>query len=163
MSVLLDLAHRAAVAAENGDTPYPVRKVTFVWLIRKSVWVEWISDELRIAVSDLEKAGITFELQIFVTKSDSEDTILSNSPKLGPQYLEKVDGARTAHSISGSCFDSGRPTWKDLLRNVLSDAEGESAVGVCGPLSLSVDVRKEVVSLSSEGTRLLYLHVESFS
>lgn len=163
MSVLLDLAHRAAVAAENGDTPYPVRKVTFVWLIRKSVWVEWISDELRIAVSDLEKAGITFELQIFVTKSDSEDTILSNSPKLGPQYLEKVDGARTTHSISGSCFDSGRPTWKDLLRNVLSDAEGESAVGVCGPLSLSVDVRKEVVSLSSEGTRLLYLHVESFS
>lgn len=163
MSVLLDLAHRAAVAAENGDTPYPVRKVTFVWLIRESVWVEWISDELRIAMSDLEKAGITFELQIFVTKSDSEDTILSNSPKLGPQYLEKVDGVRTTHNISGSCFDSGRPTWKDLLRNVLSDAEGESAVGVCGPLSLSVDVRKEVVSLSFEGTRLLYLHVESFS
>lgn len=56
-----------------------MRKITFVWLIRKSVWVEWISQELRKAVGDLEKAGITFELQIFVTKSDSEDGTLSNS------------------------------------------------------------------------------------
>lgn len=55
MSVLLGIAHRAAVAAENGSTPYPVRKITFVWLIRKSAWVEWISQELRKAVCDLRK------------------------------------------------------------------------------------------------------------
>jgi NAD(P)H-flavin reductase len=35
MSVLLDLAHRAAVAVDNGALPNPVRKVTFVWLVRK--------------------------------------------------------------------------------------------------------------------------------
>lgn len=68
MSVLLDLAHRATTAAESGGSPYPVRKATFVWLIRKSVWFEWISEELRKAASDLEKAGIMFGLQSFVTK-----------------------------------------------------------------------------------------------
>lgn len=167
MSVLLDIAHRAAVAAENGSTPYPVRKIAFVWLIRKSVWVEWISQELRKAVCDLEKAGITFELQIFVTKSDSEDGTLSNSPTLSPQDVtpevnEKASPSRTYHNISGLCFDSGRPTWKDLLRNALFEAEGESAVGVCGPLSLSCEVRKEVVSLSIDWARPIYMHVESF-
>lgn len=47
---------------------------------------------------------------------------------LGPQDLtkevdEKADRSRAYHNISGLCFDSGRPTWKDLLRNVLSEAE----------------------------------------
>lgn len=168
MSVLLDLAHRAAVAAESGSAPYTVRKVTFVWLIRKSVWVEWISEELRKAVYDLEKADILFKLQIFVTESDSENTTLSNSIVLDPQGLtqrasEKSGHSRTYHDIAGLCFDSGHPTWKDFLHNVLSESEGESAVAVCGPLGLSVEVRKEVVSLSADRARPIYMHVESFS
>jgi hypothetical protein len=108
-----------------------------------------------------------FELQVFVTKSDSEDATLSNSPILSPQDLspeanEKAGSSRTYTNTSGLCFDSGRLTWKDLLRNALFEAEGESALGVCGPLSLSCEVRKEGVSLSIDWERPIYMHVESF-
>lgn len=168
ISVLLDLGHRAAILAENGGTPFPLHKVTFVWLIRKSAWAEWAWDELRKGICDLEKAGIMVELQIFVTKPQSEDANLSNTLVLAPREAiqeanEKDDRPKAYHNISGFCFYSGRPTWKDLLRNALSEAEGESAVAVCGPLSVSVEVRKEVVSLSSDFTRPIYMHVESFS
>ncbi|RHZ47671.1 hypothetical protein CDV55_100445 [Aspergillus turcosus] len=168
LSILLDLAHRAALAAEKGDKPYPVRKLIFVWLIRKAVCIEWISEELRQAASDLEKAGISFELQVYVTRSDSEEATLSNSPALAPldstkEATQKPHVLNTYHSISGLSLNSGRPTWKDLLHRVLSEAQGESGVGVCGPLSLSVEVRKEVVSLSAHRARRIYMHVESFS
>jgi predicted ferric reductase len=64
---------------------------------------------------------------------------------------------------------SGRPHPRTLIRNALERAEGESAVVVCGPNGLAVDVRQSVVSLSDEravhkgtGAQGIYLHVEHF-
>ena len=64
---------------------------------------------------------------------------------------------------------SGRPHPRTIIRKVLEEAEGESAVIVCGPRGLNDDVRSSVVSLSDEravhkgsGAQGIYLHVEGF-
>lgn len=63
----------------------------------------------------------------------------------------------------------GRPQPKNLIRKVLEQAMGESAVAVCGPKALVTDVRQSVVSLSDEraihkgtGAQGVYLHTEAF-
>ncbi|KAL4883924.1 ferric reductase NAD binding domain-containing protein [Aspergillus karnatakaensis] len=63
----------------------------------------------------------------------------------------------------------GRPQVRPLIRQVLEKAEGESAVVICGPASLSDEVRRSVVYLSDEravhkgtGAQGIYLHVEGF-
>ena len=65
---------------------------------------------------------------------------------------------------------TGRPKVRPLIRRVLEEAEGESAVIVCGPKGLQDDVRRSVVYLSDEravhkgtGAQGVYLHVEGFS
>lgn len=65
---------------------------------------------------------------------------------------------------------AGRPKMRNIIRKVLEEAEGESAVVVCGPQGLQDDVRRSVVALSDEravhkgtGAQGIYLHVEGFS
>ncbi|KAK6379995.1 ferric-chelate reductase Frp1 [Exophiala oligosperma] len=64
---------------------------------------------------------------------------------------------------------AGRPKPRSIIRKVLEEAEGESAVVVCGPQGLQDDVRRSVVALSDEravhkgtGAQGIYLHVEGF-
>lgn len=64
---------------------------------------------------------------------------------------------------------SGRPEPRRLIREMLEQAFGESAVVVCGPQGLVDDVRRSVVSLSDDravhkgtGAQGIYLHTESF-
>ena len=64
---------------------------------------------------------------------------------------------------------SGRPYSCSIIQKVLEEAEGESAVVVCGPMGLKDDVRNVVVALSDEravhkgtGAQDIYLHVERF-
>ncbi len=64
---------------------------------------------------------------------------------------------------------SGRPQPRSIIRKVLEEAEGESAVVVCGPQGLREDVRASVAALSDEravhkgtGAQGIYLHVEGF-
>ncbi|KAL8683489.1 MAG: hypothetical protein Q9186_000529 [Xanthomendoza sp. 1 TL-2023] len=64
---------------------------------------------------------------------------------------------------------SGRPKPRKLIREMLEQALGESAIAVCGPQGLIDDVRRSVVALSDEravhkgtGAQGIYLHAESF-
>ena len=64
---------------------------------------------------------------------------------------------------------SGRPAPTNIIRKVLEEADGETAVVACGPKGLRDDVRNTVVRLSDEravhkGTGALgvYCHVEGF-
>ncbi|KAL8693869.1 MAG: hypothetical protein Q9218_001378 [Villophora microphyllina] len=64
---------------------------------------------------------------------------------------------------------SGRPQSRNLIRKMLEQALGESAVVVCGPQGLVDDVRQSVVWLSNDravhkgtGAQGIYLHTESF-
>lgn len=64
---------------------------------------------------------------------------------------------------------TGRPATRKIIRKMLEQAEGESAVVACGPAGLTCDVRRDVVALSDEravhkgtGAQGIYLHVENF-
>lgn len=64
---------------------------------------------------------------------------------------------------------SGRPQPHSLIRKMLEQALGESAVVVCGPQGLVDGVQRSVVSLSNEravhkgtGAQGIYFHAESF-
>lgn len=68
-----------------------------------------------------------------------------------------------------AAFYSGRPDFYSFLWDLLELAEGETGVGVCGPLGLSSAVRQTVVRCSDEravhkgtGAEGIYLHAECF-
>ncbi|KAJ6126329.1 hypothetical protein N7523_001941 [Penicillium sp. IBT 18751x] len=149
------VTHRAAAAAEGSRKSLPVRRLIL------------INEELQLAARDLEKAGIVFSIQIFVTKMENSGVTLTNSPVPGPQILdndaEKVPQQTKYHDFLDLDIKAGRPSWDNLFRDPLFDARGESAVGVCGSLSLSIEVRRKVVPFNRDSNRLVYLHVESFS
>ncbi|EAW13757.1 ferric reductase family protein [Aspergillus clavatus NRRL 1] len=165
LSILLDLAHRAASAQERERLP--LRRIEFVWMVRKETWLSWISDELSSAARCFASAGITFAAHIYVTsevsfassstvdvpvddenRGEADDGESSTSPEM---VKPKVSPSWTLHP--------GRPDWRTILPAGLAEGAGESAVGVCGPLNLSMAIRNQVASMGGQ----IYLHVESFS
>lgn len=71
--------------------------------------------------------------------------------------------------LSFAKVQMGRPTFQNMLERRVVQAQGETAVAVCGPLGLSVAVRSAVVKVSDDlavdkgsGLAGLYLHVENF-
>jgi hypothetical protein len=183
LSNLLDIAHRAT------SQKLPLREVHFIWLIKKKALLSWAAEQLRFAFETLQGAGIETKITICVTCDDTivEDAVdaqeaigchgrnnkdpcddISPVDKKGEKSLSK--GAVTNPVLTCAALQSGRPCFEDLLRDVVCQAEGETAVAVCGPLGLSVSVRSAVVKISDElavhkgtGAQGVYLHVESFS
>jgi hypothetical protein len=91
--------------------------------------------------------------------------ISSSSSSPPPTYSEKTR-PQTTSLIK---IHTGRPRVRAIIRSVLEDAEGESAVVSCGPQGLQDDVRRSVVGLSDEravhkgsGAQGIYLHLEGF-
>ncbi|KAJ9223965.1 hypothetical protein DTO027B5_3715 [Paecilomyces variotii] len=87
-------------------------------------------------------------------------------PELPNPSLSSLEESIPSHPIP---LLSGRPHPRTIIRKVLEQAEGESAVVVCGPRGLADDVRRSVVYLSDEravhkgtGAQGIYLHVEAF-
>jgi hypothetical protein len=78
LPLLLDLAHRA----RKQTKPLPVRRVEFVWVVRKIEYISWISEELQSAFTKLQQqAGIDVKVRIFVTQDDSLADLPSASPE----------------------------------------------------------------------------------
>ncbi|EXJ80212.1 hypothetical protein A1O1_08354 [Capronia coronata CBS 617.96] len=94
---------------------------------------------------------------------------LSSSSSIKEKTLEALS-TRPAEPRPQLKLVAGRPKPRNIIRKVLEEAEGESAVVVCGPQGLQDDVRRSVVALSDEravhkgtGAQGIYLHVEGFS
>ena len=98
----------------------------------------------------------------------------SQIPEISPEKsITYPFSDSTASSSPSQCqiirILSGRPDMLELIRSVLEEAEGESAVVACGPRGLNADTRRSVVGLSDEravhkgtGAQGVYLHVEQF-
>jgi ferric-chelate reductase len=185
LSNLLALAQRA-----KQQKPLPLRVLYFTWVIKKRSWVSWVDEELQLAFEMLEQAGIEVHFNIYIT---CDETIAgdsnSSSSKVGcqckdackccqPESESGVEIAEkkvlTSNNDLGiapyAAIHTGRPTFHNFLAGVICQAQGETAVAVCGPLGLSVSVRSAVVWASDElavskgsGLQGVYLHVESFS
>jgi ferric-chelate reductase len=64
LPIILNLAFRAQ------KQKLPVREVTFVWAIKTSQCIKWISSELQQAADELYKAGIELSVRFFVTADE---------------------------------------------------------------------------------------------
>ena len=70
LPILLDIAHRGC------SQKLPVRRLDFVWAVKQTSWVSWISDDLQSAFHDIQKAGIHVTINIFVT---CDETVTDSS------------------------------------------------------------------------------------
>ncbi|KAL5087348.1 hypothetical protein Trisim1_007913 [Trichoderma cf. simile WF8] len=186
LSVLQDIAQRAKT-----HKILPLRILHFTWVIKHQSWISWVSEELRTAFSMLQEAGIETLCNIHIT---GEEGIAGDEESAGrgqPREREKdhggladglpiLDDEKVEISESRNCRASdadisfaelhvGRPTFRTMLERRVNQAQGETAVAVCGPLGLSVAVRSAVVRISDDlavdkggGLDGLYLHVENF-
>ena len=172
LPLLLDLAERAQIIN------LPIRRITFVWIIKSYQAASWVSEELEAAVSSLHKAGIICEVNIFISAetrfqtSDQDDSAekvpgcrctdtnaICACHRNIPDSLQSNDENTILHTRAVSLGSSnkegqlirphsGRPNIEQILWEVLECAEGETAVAVCGPFSLGVRCRKAVSSAS---------------
>ena len=79
LPLLLDISTRAQKRL------LPLRKFTFIWIVKSSTWTSWISDELRSAVECLRGTRTELEIKIFVTKDDTlTDATTTNLPATPP-------------------------------------------------------------------------------
>ncbi|KAI9679713.1 MAG: hypothetical protein M1822_007319 [Bathelium mastoideum] len=176
LSTLLDLAHRATLQK------LPLRTVDFVWIVKEPSWVSWIAEELKMAYHQLHEAGIEIRIQVFLTCAtlparpqlvEEKDTLHCTRERSGaesPTHSVEREGAfdhlAAAHPSVPIEYRSSRPKVVNILASRIETAKGESAVGVCGPMSLRTAVRTAVVRLSDEravhkgtGAQGIYLHV----
>lgn len=95
----------------------------------------------------------------------------SSSSSSSPSSYIEAESATEKPSRSASLIKLhvGRPRIRPIIRSMLEEAEGESAVVSCGPQGLQDDVRRSVVLLSDEraihkgtGAQGVYLHLEGF-
>ena len=145
-----------------------------------------------ITITDDKK---TLTPKVEVNSRSSRSTSLSSHSNAGCQCRKIVsdDAAPRTCCCTGKSLDSssssssgneskesaasqkldlktGRPPVRSIIRRVLEQADGESAVVACGPSGLQDDVRRSVVALSDEravhkgtGAQGVYLHVEGFA
>ncbi|KAK5113935.1 hypothetical protein LTR62_003058 [Meristemomyces frigidus] len=98
------------------------------------------------------------------TAARSSDSLSSSASLQGGRVVVK----RSWLPCGTLC--SGRPDFREILTEMLSAADGESGVAVCGPHGMTATIRRQIVTLSDEraihkgsGAQGCYLHVESFS
>jgi len=184
LPILLDIAQRATTQK------LPLRNLMFIWALKSIGGVEWIKEELQGAVEKLHGVGIETQVLIFVTCDDtisesrhgSEKCTCNTTPCCCVQTAnastndsDRIEEIPCSSSVPNSIqlgfgtLRSGRPDVKSLLWKLLDEANGETGVGVCGPLGLSSGVRTIVATASDTrgvhkgtGAEGIYLHVESF-
>ncbi len=176
LSILLDLSVRL------GNQKLPLRRLELVWAVKKQVHATWLSDELQVALTRLEAAGIETSFRVFVTCDDRITDSVHGSTRPGCQcelsdgqscccadheHTPGRDNALQAHrnelSIPCTSIESDRPNVDVLVSDLLAQAQGEIGVAVCGPLDLSTGVRRTVAKSIKAGMHGIYLHVEGFS
>ncbi|KAF4636938.1 hypothetical protein G7Y89_g1145 [Cudoniella acicularis] len=177
LPILLDIAHRAQ------GVRLPVKRISFVWIIKNTSWISWISKELDSAYELLHKAGIELDIRVHVTCDEaftngdedeikdcgcecdksvgpcccvniSEDTnsireivdekgVVTKTISTRSRPSPSLKSGKQSRKLTCASFHSGRPDCLDLIWDVLEMAEGETGVGVCGPLGLNADNQKE--------------------
>ncbi|TVY78472.1 Ferric/cupric reductase transmembrane component [Lachnellula suecica] len=61
LPILLDLSQRAQ------KTKLPLKRITFLWIVKNTSWTSWTSSELATAAEALRAAGIELDIRIHVT------------------------------------------------------------------------------------------------
>lgn len=141
-------------------------------VVRRSVSSTSEASETQI----ISRCGVTKKCCCTTTIENEDDTAFIQNCTCSGAAGKIIPVAPTETSKKTPLVDmegfkslTGRPHPRSIINHVLEQAEGESAVVVCGPPGLAADVRQSVVSLSDEravhkgtGAQGIYLHVENF-
>ncbi|KAK9474133.1 uncharacterized protein V1510DRAFT_305275 [Dipodascopsis tothii] len=128
--------------------PTPTRRVHMVWIVRSQSDVDWYTAELGEALALATQVAVTVD--VFYSK-----------PADGPAPTLFADAAIEARP-------RGELNLHSALLDTVLNAQGESAVAVCGGARLSADVSTlyakvlEYTAAGTGGCPASYLHTESF-
>jgi ferric-chelate reductase len=104
LPILLDIAARAQNAR------LPVRRVTFLWIVKNTSWTSWTASELTSASQTLKAAGIDLSIKIHVTcdtkfttgeEDQSEDSACECDKNAGPCCCVNVDSPDDIREVDG--------------------------------------------------------------
>ncbi|KAI0725205.1 iron reductase [Fomitopsis betulina] len=147
-------------------------KVIFIWAIRDSSHVSWISKALKQAL-ELAPPSLKISVQIYVTageppvtseKAYDDDSVHNDASGSD----EKGSPAPSLADFSAVSFNAGRPDLRAILRDEASVATGRMSVTVCGSQAIARACRSALsFPVSGPSTTLrggpdVVLHVEAF-
>lgn len=127
VGVTFTLAHAMElISLSKQDTT--VERIIFVWVIQDKTYIENFSKEL-VQIEDKR-----VEFRFFVTRSNTGDVTESESRQLSKNHVVDIE------------TKVGRPNLSELVSAEMFNARGPLAVAVCGPETMSDDVRSTVVN-----------------
>ncbi|KAH9850710.1 ferric reductase NAD binding domain-containing protein [Lenzites betulinus] len=169
LPLLLDLVHRARAGTSD------VRRVIFVWAVRDSEHLQWISKTLNEALTAAQLTELAIEPNVYITGPTC--TI----PEIKRGVYTPSDGTSTPPSpadtgkfekelpvYSSLKVTHGRPSIRRILQEGIDTSTGSVSVDVAGPTSLSSSVSRALSSKLTSPTSVLKgapsvtLHVETF-
>ena len=185
ITFVLSVLHGLVRTVTDSKSNLPLRHIRVIWAVKDAELLEWVAMDIVNTLQALREHGVEVVVNFFVTGSVTPGkTVLQSSPSvtpelpngatrcqgtaypdLDPDTTEKTlghlglenDGIRPA-------VHTGRPNLSKVVEDIVEPANGDCGVAVCGPLSMSVDVRNTVACLAMKNTKQsAYLHVEGFA
>ena len=170
ITFILSLLYGLKAVGLQPEDERRLRRVRLVWVTKTASFVEAVAPDILIALQPLRDLGIGVQEDFFITEaqespSSSMYTSVSNST------FSKVDNDNSIASSGRVCLPqrtvhSDRPDVKKVVEEVVtaSTKDGEVCIAVCGPLSMSTNVRNTVARLGVSNPRQTpHLHVEGFA
>lgn len=163
------------------------RHVVLHWIVREQEHISWYEEEIRKAIASARGRQVQLQTVVHVTRFSStpgsntafEETLTDTKPDIsievgsaGASSSASTSSSENekAASQSGSWRHSqGRPNVESMIRPPVERAVGETAVVVCGGLSITAEARTFVAALSDEravhkgtGTQGIFLFTETY-
>ncbi|KAJ3573341.1 hypothetical protein NP233_g2490 [Leucocoprinus birnbaumii] len=170
----------------RSDGSGQVRRIVFLWAIRETEHLEWISKILSDALEPIPPT-LSVEPRIYITGSKAPTfpplsmkpttptgqiatTELSSSSSVNNSNPEIVEEEKSTDLPAYSLLKiiHGRPSIRKVLHDEISASTGSVSVDVAGPASLSESVRKALSTgvaspqAAFRGMPSVTLHVEKF-
>lgn len=163
------------------------RSVVFHWIVREKEHVNWYENEIRQVIEEAKGCRLRLQVVVHVTRLTSASTELSAvaRPIDSGKAEANTDIGHVSASSSASNASSddekarssqsswkksnARPTIESIIRPPVETALGETAVVVCGGLSVTAQARTFVAALSDErgihkgtGAQGIFLFTETY-
>ncbi|KAI0796559.1 ferric reductase NAD binding domain-containing protein [Abortiporus biennis] len=149
LPLLLDLVHKARANKSSA------KKIVFVWAVRDSEHLKWISKLLTEALAAARNTQLTIDPRIYITgpkcpipevpSLDYADNSGSSTP-MSPISEKSSDEKAGLPIYSALKISHGRPSISRILQDEISTALGSVSVSVAGPTPLSQAVSRVLSS-----------------
>lgn len=164
------------------------RNIVLHWIVREEEHVSWYEPALRQALAQSQSCRFRLQVVVHVTRFPlgGQEPAIRHDPVEDEKAEITVDisstnGSSSANTSSTSSKEiqvsptsswhrlSGRPTVESIIRPPVETALGETAVVVCGGLSVTAESRTFVAALSDEravhkgtGAQGIFLFTETY-